>query len=194
MNADAARVTAARQGDRQAAADLVDRHAASVYGLCLSLLADADAAQDVAQDALLKAIDRLASLDEAGAFRPWLLTIARNLCRDYWKQNRRRRDLLAAEVGDNVGVALASGDGSAIPGLGTGPVSFGLPGEAEHADLYDALYRLPEKHRVPLFLYYFDGLSSARVAEALDISLSAACTRLCRARRALRAILEGNHD
>ena len=64
----------------------------------------------------------------------------------------------------------------------------------ETHDLRLSLARLPEKHRLPLLLYYFDGLSTKQVAKALDISPTGAATRLCRARRALRAILEVNHD
>jgi RNA polymerase sigma-70 factor (ECF subfamily) len=60
--------------------------------------------------------------------------------------------------------------------------------------LSEALARLPEKHRLPLLLFYFDGRDTGGVAEALDITISAAATRLCRARRALRAILEVRHD
>lgn len=187
VKSDADIVQAAQRGDRQAAADLIDRHAAAVYAACLAQTADPDAAQDIAQDALLKAMDKLGTLRDGRVFKSWLMAIARNLCRDAWKQRSRRQELLAQEVP----VALAADGSVPVPGLGRGPAQALDP---EYFDLHAALCRLPEKFRLPLFLYYFDGQSTARVAEALDVSLTGACTRLCRARQALRKILEGNHE
>lgn len=184
MAPDAELVASARAGNRQAAAELIERHAAGVYAVCLGLLADPDRAQDASQDALLKAIERLGSLHEPAAFRGWLVTIARNLCRDYGKTRRRRQDLLDRQVG----LAVA---GDALPGMGAGSSN----GDEPHRpDLRAALARLPENHRVPLLLYYFDGLDTARVGEALGISRTGAGARLCRARRALREILEVRRD
>lgn len=180
MVPDAELVERTLEGDRQAAADLVERHAAGVYAACLGLLADPDQAQDAAQEALLKGISRLNSLQNPTAFRSWIISIARNLCRDSWKQSRRQQELLDQQVNLEV-----------VPGMGCGqPVAEDAPGN----EIQSSLARLPEKFRLPLLLYYFDGLSTASVAEALDISPTGAATRLCRARRALRTILEVNHD
>ena len=57
-------------------------------------------------------------------------------------------------------------------------------------DLHAALEKLPEKHRLPLMLFYFDGKSSEKLAEELKLSRAGACTRLFRARNELRKILE----
>jgi RNA polymerase sigma factor (sigma-70 family) len=59
----------------------------------------------------------------------------------------------------------------------------------DYSRLYTALDRLPEKHRVPLALYYLDGEDSKSVARELDISENGVHTRLSRARRALRKLL-----
>jgi RNA polymerase sigma-70 factor (ECF subfamily) len=185
--ADAILIERAIDGDRQAAADLIERHAASVYAVCLGLLADPDQAQDAAQDTLLKGISRLATLKKRASFRSWLVAIAHNICRDSWKLARRRRELLDREA--RRASAVADGPERAVmPGMGQSAE----PDEYHH--LRASLARLPEKHRLPLLLYYFDGNSTRRVAEALDISPTGAATRLCRARRALRDILEVDHD
>jgi RNA polymerase sigma-70 factor, ECF subfamily len=176
-------IEAAAAGDRAAAADLIDLHAAGVYGVCLALLADPDLAQDAAQDTLLKAMDRLGSVRDASRFKAWLMSIARNLCKDYWKQARRRRELLDRHLQESVEVVTAGGDAVAD----TGP-------DMDDTDLAAALARLPETHRLPLHLYYFDGLDTNRVAEALGISRGGAGSRLCRARRALREILEASDE
>jgi RNA polymerase sigma-70 factor (ECF subfamily) len=185
-------VKAAVAGDRNAAAELIERHAPAVYAVCLGLLADGDQAQDAAQDALLKAIEKLASLRDPSTFRSWIISIAHNLCRDFWKQTRRRQQLLDEQM-ERGGLEVVAGIGAGsqpIPGMGT--VSC-RESEASGLDIQAALARLPEKYRIPLLLYYFDGLSSAKVAEALGISPTGAGARLCRARRALREILEVNH-
>lgn len=189
MNEDAVLVGRAMAGDRQAAADLIDRHAAGVYAVCLGLVADPDRAQDLSQETLLKGISRLASLRKPAAFRSWLITIAHNLCRDSWQRTRRHQDLLARHV-DTV-AASAGADHAEVPGMGTGPSE---PMALDEPDLREPLARLPENYRVPLLLFYFDGLSTRRVAESLGISQTGAASRLCRARQALRTILEDSHE
>ena len=183
MTPEAELVAAAVKGDRNAAAELIERHAAAVYAVCLGLLADPDQAEDTAQDALLKAIERLGTLRNPATFRSWLVTIARNLCRDHWKLNRRRRELLS-ERREQAGLQVVAG----------GAMSSGFDSDSPGPDLQLALARLPEKFRLPLLLYYFDGLSSTRVGEALGISATGAGARLCRARQALRRILEVHDD
>lgn len=190
MNADRELIIRATAGDRQAATDLVDRHAAAVYAACLGLLADPDLAQDAAQETLLKGISRLTTLEKHASFRSWLISIAHNLCRDGWKQARRQQELLDQQVSQSAATS-ANPFQAAIPGMGTGVMNEDW---SAGQDLQISLARLPEKYRLPLLLYYFDGLSTRKVAEALDISPTGAATRLCRARRALRAILEVNND
>lgn len=184
MATDAELVAATMNGDRQAAGDLVERHASVAYAVCLGLLADPDRAQDAAQDTLLKALEQLGSLRRPETFRAWLVSIARNHCRDFWKRTRRRQELLDQEVGL---VAVADG----VPGMGAAGAD---ATERVGPEVQAALARLPENHRLPLLLYYFDGLDAARVGEALGISRSGAGARICRARRALRGILEASHD
>ena len=62
--------------------------------------------------------------------------------------------------------------------------------EEERRRLEGALARLPEKYRVPLMLYYFDGHSTENVARMLDLDPAAVLTRLSRARRELRRMLQ----
>ncbi len=174
---DAELVRATAAGDREAYADLVRRHASRIYAVCLAMLRDADDSQDVAQEALLKGMARIGSLREGSQFGMWLTRIAQNLCRDHWRVQQRRRELLRENATEIVP------DGKTIS-----------DGESSPPDLSAALARLPEKYRVPLMLYYFDGQSSENVARALDLSRAGAGTRLARARQALRQLLEKSHE
>ena len=117
------------------------------------------------------------------------MSIARNLCRDAWKRSRRHRELLEERVaeGRSKASAVSTATFGPVPGMGS---PTGTGSTAETPDLRAALARLPEGHRLPLLLYYFDGYSTARVGEALGISATGARARLCRARRALREVLE----
>ena len=164
-------VEASVRGDREAYAALVRRYASSVYAVCLSMLHDPDESQDMAQETLIKGMERIHTLREGSQFAPWITRIAQNLCRDYWRI-RKRRDELLKERGPEL-----------VPGAGESSM-----------DLPLALERLPEKHRTPLLLYYFDGQSSESVAAALSTSRSGASRRLAQAREALRRLLESSHD
>jgi RNA polymerase sigma-70 factor (ECF subfamily) len=179
-DADARLVESAKAGNRDAAATLIERYSAAVYATCLSVVGDPDTAQDIAQDVLLKAIQRLSSLRDPSMFCSWLLAVARNHCRDHNRTASHRQKLLREHM-------THTPSASSVPGMGAVATDATL---SVSIDLQSALDRLPEKYRLPLMLYYFDGLSSARVAEALGISQTGAGTRLCRARQALRELLE----
>jgi RNA polymerase sigma-70 factor (ECF subfamily) len=75
-------------GDTDAFNVLVDRYQARAYNLCLRMLGDGDAAADVAQDAFISAYRHLPSL--RGEFRPWLMRIVANACRDALRSQKRR--------------------------------------------------------------------------------------------------------
>ncbi len=96
--------------------------------------------------------------------------IARNLCRDHYRKSHRRRELLERNPVEN----------------GYHPGDFG--------DLHDALERLPEQHRLPLMLFYFDGKSTENLARELNLTKAGACTRLFRARNELRKLLGGEES
>ena len=164
-------VREAANGDRRAYAELVRMHASAVYAVCLAMLHDPDESEDMAQEALIKGMKRIDSLRDGSQFAQWITRIAQNLCRDHWRTKNRRNKLL-----EEYNHQTAH---SAAPAA---------------TDLSDALKRLPEKYRLPLLLYYFDGQSSESVARTLNISRAGASTRLARARRELRRILEVDHD
>jgi RNA polymerase sigma-70 factor (ECF subfamily) len=159
-------VTASLGGDREAFAGLVRRHSRRIYAVCMSILGNEADSEDIAQETLIRGFSRLDTLRRGESFGPWIANIARNLCRDHIRVNKRRRVLLGGRAQE--------------PQKTVGDFSI----------LHAALARLPEKHRSPLLLYYFDGKSAAKLAGELGISEAGACTRLSRARRELRRIME----
>lgn len=169
-------VAISRGGDRQAFAALVRRHQRRIYGLCYALLGNQADAEDAVQEVFVRSLERLATLRDGSQFVGWISQIARNRCRDLLRVGARRRDL-----------PLAEHHARTLP----------APSEdaGEFADLRAALARLPQVHRLPLLLFYYDGKSTRKLAEELHLSEGGACVRLYRARKALRRLLteEENH-
>jgi RNA polymerase sigma-70 factor, ECF subfamily len=85
-------VAAWRRGEREALRALVDRHRAVAFGLALRLTGDRDRAEDLAQEAFLRALGRLHQYDTARPFRPWLLRILGNLFLDGIRALREEAD------------------------------------------------------------------------------------------------------
>jgi RNA polymerase sigma-70 factor (ECF subfamily) len=159
-------VNASRRGDREAYAALVRRHSRRVYAVCLGILADVTDSEDIMQETFIKGFSRIHTLRSGEAFGAWIGSIARNICRDHVRTNARRRELLQEQQ------------------------NIEEPGREVFSELHMALAELPEEYRLPLMLYYFDGKSAKRLAQELDISHAGACTRLSRARKELRKILD----
>jgi RNA polymerase sigma-70 factor (ECF subfamily) len=164
---DAKIVEACLAGDGRAYAGLVRRHGRRVYAICLAMTGSAEDAEDMAQETFMRGFRELGSLRDRDAFGPWIAAIAGNVCRNFLKK-RSRRDRDASITAD---CSAAHAD--------------------DLSDLRDALGRLPERHRLPLMLYYFDGQSAENLAAVFGISCDAVYVRLCRARRELRKLLEG---
>jgi RNA polymerase sigma-70 factor (ECF subfamily) len=162
---DAVLVERSRKGDRKAYGELVRRHSRRVFAICLGILGNSHDAEDVAQQALVRGFERLATLEKGSEFAAWVAAIARNLCIDFGRRKRPKEPLEANQP-------ESAATTEAFP------------------DVHEALKRLPEEYRLPLVLYYFDGQSTQKVAGALNISPAGVLTRLSRARRKLRKILE----
>lgn len=166
----------AAAGDRTAFDLLVGRHGERALRLALRVLGDAAEAEEVAQEALLRAWRNAASFDPARArFTTWLHRITLNLAID-----RHRHRAHALQAGE---AALA-----ALPDPAPDPEALAVVAE-ERAALAAALAQLPARQRAAIALAYEDGLSGAEAAAALDVSERALEGLLRRARLMLRRIL-----
>lgn len=97
-----------QNGDTDAFTELVTGHHKSVYGIALSVTGDTDEAEDMTQSCFVDAFARIGELRDGRRFSSWLYAIARNRCRD-WLRDRRRRPVLLSDP-EQLGVA-----GSASP-------------------------------------------------------------------------------
>lgn len=140
---------------------LVRAHGDRCYAIALRVLGDPHDAEEVAQDALVRAYRALAGYDAQRIrdlrLRPWLATIVVNLCR-----NRvRRKPVASTPLDDLVELGL---EPSAAPQDGPADVLERV-GDAEV--LAALLAGLPERYRVPVVLRHVDDLSYAELAEVL---------------------------
>lgn len=151
--------------------DLLERLAPRVYRFALRLCGDAHAAEDLTQEAFLRAWRRRDALRDAHAVRVWLFRIVANVWRD-----RLRRGRLPVE---RAGVLPES------PAPAPAPERLAA-GREELVAALAALDALPPRQRDVLYLTACEGLSAAEVADVLDINANAVKANLSLARKAMR--------
>lgn len=148
----------------------------SVYRLCTGLLADHSAAEDAAQDSMLRLRDRLGSWNPERAYEPWRSTVVLNLCRDHLRKSASRTRAESA--------------------LATRPLpSPAAPSTSEveraeiRAALESALAKLPAREREAFVLRDLEDFDTRQVAEVMQVGASTVRSLLTLARRRLRDLL-----
>jgi len=168
----------AAAGCQQAYGRIVCACQNTVTAIALAITRDIAASEDIAQEAFLRAWQRLAQLHQPASFLPWLRQITRNLARDWLRANRHRA--LSGEAAD-LAIAMAADPAPS-------PADQLLQVEEEIAAL-DIISALPEESRETLLLFYREGQSSRQVASLLGLSDAAVRKRLSRARASVRGEL-----
>jgi RNA polymerase sigma-70 factor, ECF subfamily len=158
-------VRASRQGSQEATDVLVRQHWPNLYRTAVLITADSSAAEDIAQDAMLAALDRLDSFDTRRRLGPWLHRIVANRSID-WVRTRRRQHELAARVAQETEWTDAYG---------------GLP-----VQLREALNSLSELDRAIVVLRHLFEYRSNEIGELLDLPAGTVRRRLREALAQLR--------
>jgi RNA polymerase sigma-70 factor (ECF subfamily) len=140
-----------------------------------SLLRNTDDADDLVQDCLVRALDRLATDPAISAVRPWLFTIMHNVFVSRWRTARRRH-------------AMVHADPAEIADVSVGPEQ---DGALARRDLLAGLDQLTEDQRQVLLLASVEGLEYREVAAVLGIPVGTVMSRLSRARDSLHAHMDG---
>ncbi len=174
---DQALVNRTLAGDLDAFGDLVQIYQASVFNVCYRVLGNRQDAEDLVQEAFLRAYNHLSSYDLERPFGPWMRTLAANLC--YNKLNRR--ELSRVELKDERDFPALDANSS--------PES-ALEISQDHTDLYQALWELPHQQRIALELRHFQGLSYQEMADTLNLPINTVRSHLYRGRQKLTEILE----
>jgi RNA polymerase sigma-70 factor (ECF subfamily) len=165
----------AKRGERKAFGELVRRYQKRVYALCFRLGGSHDAADDLTQEAFIKAFQAIESFDEAYPFAAWILRIASNNALNYIK---RQKFQVSGEEGELVL------EQQAAPKADSDPLE-ALSREEMDRRYQEAVNQLPPEFKVVFVMRMHEDLSYEEIAARLRISVGTVMSRLHRARQRL---------
>lgn len=140
----------------------IEAYSDMLYRVAYTILRDDDACRDALQETALKAWEKRHTLRESRYFRTWITRILIRTCYDM--QKKRRRSVFLNDLPE--------------PSVAPPDPMLAL-----------ALHALPEKLRLPLVLYYAEGMTYAEIAQALALPMSTVRGRIHRGKDALRESL-----
>lgn len=190
-DSDEALVWKARNGDYSAFERLFERHRDLVYRYAYQMAPRRDDAEDIVQEAFIKAYQNLQRYRDEAKFTTWLLRITANLGTDRARMSNRRQTLEQRESGGAL-VWMTVGNSHQDP-------VDNLEQEQRRALLREAIDQLPDHHRNAIVFRDIQEMEYDDIAEFFGCSVGGAKLRVLRARRALRDrlaphIQEGSHE
>ena len=177
MDTDVALVRRAREGDYLAFERLFERHRSLVYRFAYQMTSRRDDAEDIVQEAFVRAYQNLHRYRDEAKFTTWLLRIVTNLCTDQARMTQRRTVLEQQE-------AVGALDWMTIGDVDD-PVQ-NLEDARRKQALGKALRALPEHHRSVIILRDIEEREYPEIASILGCTIGGAKLRVLRARRALK--------
>lgn len=171
---DAELVSEARRGKRAAQDQLARRWSARILAVCRARVGRAEAAEDLAQESLLRALEHLEALKSPERFGAWLHGIAVRVCLDWQRRQARQRRSFTS----------LSESGREVPDNGFhGNELSEVDDERRH--LTQAIESLPDELRETLLLFYYDDMTYQQIADMLGVSRATVNSRLARSREIL---------
>lgn len=144
-----------------------DRQVDTVYRICYSFMQNKDDAEDLTQETFLKLLTYAPVFEDQRHERAWLIVTASNLCKDalkkWWRKNENIDD---------------------YPNLTQ-------PEQERDYDVLNAILALPEDYKTAVYMYYYEGYSTAEIARQEGCPESTIRSRLFRARKLLKTMLGG---
>jgi RNA polymerase sigma-70 factor (ECF subfamily) len=171
-------VARAQQGDTAAFETLVDMHAKYVYNLALRVVQNPQEAEDLAQEAFLRAWRGLPSFRGQSKFSTWLYRIVTNLC--YNQLPRIKRELISL-VPDEEAVRL--------PDVRSAPEEVVIDAELR-SHLHNIIEELPESYRLLITLRHLQNMSYKEISVVTGMPLGTVKTGIFRARHMLKSEVE----
>src|SRR5688572_9916798 len=181
-------------GGRRAAFDeLVVRYQRQAVAVSYRLLGNTHDAQEVTQDAFVKAFSSLATLQKPEAFGGWLMRIVSNLSLNYRRSRKTRSQLplddLLGPTESAQQAAASTGGGSDWMTQSGDPVHL-LESEERGRKLQQALQQLPEKQRMAIIMFTIEEMPQKQVAEALQCSVEAVKWHVFQGRKRLKELMK----
>ncbi|MBI3173622.1 MAG: sigma-70 family RNA polymerase sigma factor [Chloroflexi bacterium] len=159
----------ARRGDPEAFGELVRLHQAGVFNVCYRMMGERREAEDMAQEAFIRAYERINTFDVERPFGPWMRRVAANVCLNQLAMHKPEHAELDEE---------RDADPAPLPESGRE-----VQEEAER--VRNALRKLPPHYRAVVELRHYQDLSYDEIAAELKIPLSDVKSHLFRARKIL---------
>lgn len=152
-----------------------------VYTTALRLLGRPAEAEDIAQEVFLRAYDRFDEIRDQPTVGGWLRTVAKNMCLNHLSRYRSRWRLFSE-------IRAPEADQSTFQDeIDSGDSTDRSAAKHDEETLMESfLLQLPDKQRVPLVLYHYDGMSYEAIASSLGVSLGKVKTDIRRGRESLR--------
>ncbi|MDP1421777.1 RNA polymerase sigma factor SigW [Peribacillus simplex] len=174
------RINQVLKGDHNAFGEIVEIYKDKVFQICFRMLGNRQEAEDLAQEAFVRAYVNIRSFNIQMKFSTWLYRIATNLCID--RLRKKKPDYyLDAEVAGTEGLNMYSQIASDM----AKPEE-----EVESLELQETIQaeimKLPDKYRSVIVLKYIEELSLKEISEILDLPVGTVKTRIHRGREALR--------
>jgi RNA polymerase sigma-70 factor (ECF subfamily) len=176
-------VDRARRGDREAFTQLIVQYQVSLYNMALRMVGRPDDAADIAQEAFLRAWEKIRTLRDA-PFKSWLFQIAANLCYDHFRRGRRYGVMPDEDQTSNlVGLGIATPD----------------PQERAEANertrlVRDSISALDHDMRIAIILRDVNGMAYDEIAAILRVPLGTVKSRIARARAQVQDRLQQHPD
>lgn len=144
---------------------MYEKHAKSVYGVCLMYLKNKDDAEEAVSEAYIRLMENMSDFESDAHAKAYLMRTAVNICKNQLKSGWRKNTI----QNEDVLLYMTS------------------PSEER---VMEEILSLPPKYRVIIYLHYYVGYSTKEIAGIINISQSAVLSRLSRGRDKLRDILE----
>lgn len=145
---------------------LYERHVDMLWRICFTFLKNKADTEDAVQSTFIQLLSFNKRLENEAHEKAWLIVTAKNICKNYlrhwWQKNRKE-----------------------LPAEGMGEMQV-----READELLEQVLELPEKYKMAIYLYYYEGYSSAEIAKILRQKEATVRSHLSRGRAQLRAYLE----
>jgi RNA polymerase sigma-70 factor (ECF subfamily) len=175
---EAALVAATGRGDSRAYRMLMERHLSTIVSVGRRMLRDDAEAEDVAQEAFLRLWRSSATLEIGPAgIRPWLRRVVSNLCLDRVRGQGRVKTVDELPEVPEPAKQLAA-----------------LESQDMQRRVGSAMQKLPDRQRLALTLFHFEGMSQIEIGQVMGVSDEAVESLLSRARRQLKADLKSDWE
>lgn len=168
-------ISQAKKGDQTAFRQLVTAYKGSVFRHAFALLNDRMEAEDVTQEAFVKAYYSLSKLENEYAFVSWLTKITTNLCYDKTKKMARKKAAETEELDENT-----------TSSKGASPIEQSIA----KMSIKEAMDKIPLEQKNVLILREIQGYSYSEIADLLNIPLGTVKSRISNARENLKQQLQ----